>query len=686
MANSKLLSRGAMFFVFVLLSPQVWSSGLYDQPVKAGLDESWIESARLDLASREYSARESEIGLQAPNRAQAFRTIYKNNSLHIVELNNSKRSIAEIQTIGFGSQGPVGSAHHPATNEFESGALLMQRAVFRERTINDNLGLHLEWLLERAPTEGGGKVWMELKVAASTPTSQDGDVILHGQSRALRLHKMIVHDGDGKEVEANLHIAGDRLQISIEGTEANYPLTIKSYIDGLVDTYIQSDQQNSEFGLSVAGAGDLNADGFDDVIVGAPGYDAGLGYTGAAFVYFGDASGIDALADAYMLGTQQQSRFGASVAGVGDFNGDGIDDVIVGAPAYNNQLLYPGSGAAFVFLGNEDFSGLRPIAGAIQLQVREQNVGLGGILAAAGDVNGDGYSDIVAAVPGLWHGGTSPDYGAALIYCGNDQLDGEVDSDIRLPNRPENIYGDDFASSVSGAGDVNGDGYDDIVVGASGFDIDPFASPALPARGAAFVYFGGAGDFNTEADAVLTLGQGQGLGFSVGGAGDANGDGFGDIVVASGDYVIVTGNYPNVAVWYGGGGPFDTVYDVLFTYEDINWIAGSWARGAGSPFVTGAGDVNGDGMDDVVDPAEIGGAFPLAYIFFGGADGLETTAGRRLHCASSSDGGSTSRVGDINGDGYSDVVIGNVVGNNNSAGVYLGGPSSLDFLFSSGFE
>ena len=127
-------------------------------------------------------------------------------------------------------------------------------------------------------------------------------------------------------------VVAGRLVLAVDDQHAAYPITIKSVINGTADARIESNQADAQLGYSVAGAGDVNGDGFADVIVGAQQYDLGQLNEGAAFIYFGSAGAFNVTADAQLESNQEGAQLGTSVAGGGDVNGDGFADVLVGAP------------------------------------------------------------------------------------------------------------------------------------------------------------------------------------------------------------------------------------------------------------------------------------------------------------------------------------------------------------------
>jgi len=186
------------------------------------------------------------------------------------------------------------------------------------------------------------------------------------------------------------------------------------------DTQLESNQANASLGFSVAGAGDVNGDGYADVIVGAVNYDNGQTDEGAAFVFLGSASGIasgnPATAAAVLESNQSQAGLGISVAGAGDVNGDGYADVVVGALPYDNGQTQ--EGAAFLFLGSgSGIASGNPATAAAQLLSNQRAAWFGASVGAAGDVNGDGYADVI--VGAKFYAAGEYDEGAAFVFLGN---------------------------------------------------------------------------------------------------------------------------------------------------------------------------------------------------------------------------------------------------------------------------
>jgi len=349
------------------------------------------------------------------------------------------------------------------------------------------------------------------------------------------------------------------------------------------------------FGYAVSSAGDVNGDGFADVVVGARDLNGGAG---SAFVYFGSSAGISASPNVTIPGPgTSNAAFGGAAASAGDVNRDGYADIIVGAYGAGGN-----AGAAYLYLGGPNGTSTTPVAPAISGPAANSYLGLS--VASAGDVNGDGYGDVIIGATGVSANGS------AYIYLGGPG--GLVTTSPTVIAGPASNFG----YSVWGADDVNGDGYGDVVVG---------AMEANSAAGAAYVYLGGSGGVGTTAMPAL-LGPGGANGFfgcAVSGAGDVNGDGYADLVV--GAFEVTTGD--GAAYVYFGGGSGLSITPTPIT--NPNPVAGG--GGFFGFAVAGPGDINGDGYADVAIGAdENGGGIGSAYIFNGKLGGVSTSASTTL--------------------------------------------------------
>ena len=317
--------------------------------------------------------------------------------------------------------------------------------------------------------------------------------------------------------------------------------TLEATPDGILTGAATMDS----FGVAISGAGDVNGDGYDDVIVGAH---QTASASGRAYIFFGGpGAAFDTAPDATLMGQTNGDAFGYAAAGAGDTNGDGYDDVIVGAYGYGSS-----AGRAYVFLGGPgafDGSADSMLTGATANDV------FGLSAAGAGDLNGDGFADVIVGAEGNDAGGSGA--GAAYVFFGSSSASLDTTADGTLLGA---VASGSFGGSVGPAGDVNGDGFADVVVGAHGTQ-----NGGMFWAGRAFVFFGGAGTtFNATSDGVL-----NGLGYaddyfgqSVASAGDVNGDGFAEVVIGSPGADTGASNAGRIFTFFGGAGTsLNTVYD-----------------------------------------------------------------------------------------------------------------------------
>ena len=471
-------------------------------------------------------------------------------------------------------------------------------------------------------------------------------------------------------------------------------------LDGTNGIRLDGIDVGDQSGHSVSSAGDINGDGFDDMIIGARGAaPGGLTYAGETYVVFGrsvwftssiDLSTLDGTTGFRLDGMDMNNEFGWSVNSAGDVNGDSFDDLIIGT-RQNSLDSVREAGETYVVFGHSGgFSSsldLSTLDGAngFRLDGLDADDLSGFSVKSAGDVNGDGFDDmIIGAYAADPDGKLSA--GETYVVFGHS---GEFSSAFDLSTlngingfRIDGIdQSDQSGYSVSSAGDVNGDGLDDIIIGATG--ADPNGDDEA---GETYVVFGQSGGYSSSIN-LSTLSGSNGFrldgidaedqsGYSVSSAGDINGDGFDDMII--GAYAADPGGKlyaGETYVVFGHSDGYSWSLD-LSTLNGTNGfrLDGINAYDQSGCSVSSAGDINGDGFDDIIIGAKRAtpGGLTYAgetYVVFGHSGGfssaldlstLDGANGFRLPGIDGRDqsGCSVSSAGDVNGDGFDDMIIG----------------------------
>ncbi len=498
------------------------------------------------------------------------------------------------------------------------------------------------WRLELAspPARWDGLARVELPALDGAGASAWIDGSSRAASAGTDVFRLAsARDALGRELPARLVALGPGVAIEFDDAGALYPVSLDADL-GPASWSVLGGQQDAFLGVSVARAGDVNGDGVDDLAVGAYQYDNGQLDEGRALVYAGSPSGLSSTPLWTMEGNQAGAFFGRRVAGAGDVNGDGFDDLLVSATSFDNGQA--NEGRVFLYLGSAAGPRTTP---AWTWECNQAEAACGIAIAGAGDVNRDGRDDVLIGTAN-WDAGQA-DAGKAELFLG---------AASGLQATPAWTFtgtqaGELLGLSVAAAGDLNRDGYGDAVVGATGW------SNGESGEGRALVFHGRASGLGSTPAWSAEGGQaGAAFGQSVAGAGDTNGDGWDEVIVGARVYDRGEADEGAAFVYAGSAAGLSA--------------APAWTAEANQPgasfgvVVSGVGDHNGDGYADVMVGSFLhDGSFSdegKGFLFLGSAIGLQPSPGfvaeggafdARL-------GYSLGSAGDVNGDGRPDLVVG----------------------------
>lgn len=611
-------------------------------------ESTWTIQVAQSIRQSEYFYSASpEDTYSAPNRSQNLRSQINARGISIIpreasaheERNHWNLSLATESLARDGSTVDVGPPEIVA-----SGARVELRYhAFTEWFVNYEEGIEQGWTLVSRPVgPSDNPLRVQLRVdGLRSCVADDGlsaEFVDSGDVVRIQYQGPRSWDVTGQELRTWIEPTAHGIAVCVIDDGALYPVTIDPVLTGPSWT-AEPDQAEANMGISVAGAGDVNGDGYDDVIVGARLYDGTLHDEGAAFLYYGSPSGPSITENWTKLGGQAEGYLGWSVAGAGDVNDDGFDDVIIG-----HWYLTQGEdreGGAHVFLGAQN--GL-PQDPEWTGQGNQALAGFGVHVAGGGDVNGDGFDDVLVTAD-LYDDGFDSEGRCFLFF-------GSVSGPSNTPDWF--VDGDGLGArlgAASCAGDVNGDGYDDILTGSWLYTGDQteegrarlyfgVPSPSLPSTSPGW-----------QCEGNVSHGQ---FGATVDLEGDVDGDGLDDMLVgATGSEVSMI---PGKAHMFLGAGPGPS------TVPD--WSAMTGQANDFFGWLSCAGDVNNDGYDDVVvgAPGYDNGQVDegALFLYLGSENGLQSLPDwvAESEQADASLGRGIDAAGDVDGDSYDDVIAG----------------------------
>lgn len=494
--------------------------------------------------------------------------------------------------------------------------------------------------IDRKPGPGHNVAITNISVPPSCIQGDAARVVVTIKNQGNYSEKLVVTLTDvtnGKEIE----------QKSVTLSEAT-----EGEMDETVDLIFDSPVSGKQyFGYPVV-CGDVNGDGYDDLLTTASQWNNAQG---RAYLYYGGKS-MDTTPDKTFTGETAGDLFGGGGAALGDVNGDNYDDVLVGAPGYRGGAE---DGRVYIFYGGPDMDENADLI----LEGESGKAGYYGVVIVTGDLNDDGYADVVVSANKC-----EDDRGRVYLYYAGNPMD--TTCDLTLDGESSNDF---FGRKAAIGGDVNGDGYPDLILGARRY-------PGGKEKGRAYLFYGG-NPMDNICDKTFTGASNKDRFGEAVHIFDVDNDGFGDVVIGAWGYSGGS-NQGRVYLYWGEADIDVTVADKTFTGKPGN------ARAAFGSFIW-AGYVNNDNYGDLLIVGfnyYKGDRRGQAYIYYGGTkENMNEAADHTFTGVDKYSFWCRVTLGDVNNDGYDDAIIGGWEYNGNQGRVWLyyGGSSkcSTDVTF-----